>query len=158
MYYSGVVVSTRMLTHQCVDAFQRENIVSKISDIFSVRVLCFCCPQGTLLSSVRGVHIDPVLSISRWRQYCSDTSAPRLQDRCCGDCWRRIGDLWKNLKTLPGRWENQQHSAQRALKKSGNGKIISSIDIMGMSESETHGVRSHVLSPLGRGHWRGLLK
>lgn len=73
----------------------------------------FCCPRGTLLSTVFVIHIDPVTSIpvSCWRQYCSYISTSRaLVIRIDGveTVGAHIGDLWKNLETLSGRWEKQQ--------------------------------------------------
>lgn len=72
-----------------------------------------CCPRATLLSTVFVIHIDPVTSIpvSCWRQYCSYISTSRaLVIRIDGveTVGAHIGDLWKNLETLSGRWEKQQ--------------------------------------------------
>lgn len=76
----------------------------------------FCCPWGTLLSTVLVIHIDPVMPIpvSCWRQYCSYISTSGvLAIRIDGveTVGAYIGDLWKNLETLSGRWEKQQQSS-----------------------------------------------
>lgn len=107
MYYSGVVLSITLTPSVWISTCA--NVVS-MKQAF---VAHFCCPWGTLLSTVLVIHIDPVTSIpvSCWRQYCSCILTFRpwaIRRDGVETVGVHIGDLWKNLEALSGRWEKQQ--------------------------------------------------
>lgn len=116
----------------------------------------FWCPRGTLLSTVPVIHIDPFASIPvyRWRQYCYYRSTSRaLAIRIDGveTVGAHIGDLWENLETLSGRWEEQQ---QPSFNSEGPWKRNLSINTGAIRVGERHMEREVIYYHLQNGDER----
>lgn len=130
----------------------------------------FCCSGGILLSTVLVIHIDPPPSIHvscrrQWCSYISTSGALALRIDGVETVGVHIGDLWKNLETLSGRWEKQQQRSfnsespwKKVEEEKKKKKNLINQYRSHQSQSETRGWRSHLLSPLGRGHCKGLSK